>query len=211
QVSLWLQNMNRNQLIPRYKEAAVGALREMAEGSGASGRDLSLLIEDMKEKESAYKTEAKSLQGVLTERLGLSLSSLSKEATNCLDVLVSSAMALETKDTSLTSFFCAINDMTSELYATEAKNKKMEAEVTKMRAKLTAALLLEERLKGDITKTEEHLDTEEVKADLREHNLDFLSRKSVDIDSRIRATEEQITATGLDQSLTHEALMNLSE
>ncbi|XP_051498675.1 HAUS augmin-like complex subunit 1 [Apus apus] len=59
--------------------------------------------------------------------------------------------------------------------------------------------------------TEEHLDTEEVKAENREHNEDFLSRKSVDIGSRIRAAEEQITATGLDRSLTHEALMSLSE
>lgn len=45
-----------------------------------------------------------------------------------------------------TSFFCAINDMSSELYATESKNKELELELASMNKKLTAALAMEKRL-----------------------------------------------------------------
>ncbi|XP_010117157.1 PREDICTED: HAUS augmin-like complex subunit 1, partial [Chlamydotis macqueenii] len=110
-----------------------------------------------------------------------------------------------------TSFFCAINDMTSELYATESKNREMELELTDIRNKLTAALMLEKQLEEDLKKTEELLELEKAKGDSRARNLKFLKDKSGDLKIRIKAAEEQLAATGLDESLTHEALVSLSE
>ncbi|KAK4811297.1 hypothetical protein QYF61_023349 [Mycteria americana] len=135
-VTLWLKKIYGNQPIPQYEVNArtVDILYELVECNEARDGDVSLLIEDMKQK------------GLLAESLDLSLSSLSSEGTSYLNVLVNSAMTLETKDASLASCFCAINDMTSELFETESKNREMEWELTNTRKKLTAVLMLEKRL-----------------------------------------------------------------
>ncbi|XP_010127167.1 PREDICTED: HAUS augmin-like complex subunit 1, partial [Chlamydotis macqueenii] len=103
-VTLWLNKIYGNQPIPQYEVNArtVDILYELAECNEARDRDVSLLIEDMKQKAAEYEAETGYLQGILTESLGLSLSSLSSEGISYLNVLVNSAMTLETKDTSLT-------------------------------------------------------------------------------------------------------------
>ncbi|KAM6329192.1 HAUS augmin-like complex subunit 1 isoform 2-T2 [Alca torda] len=173
--------------------------------------DVSLLIEDMKQKATEYEAEAKYLQSLLAESLALSPSGLSSKGTSYLNVLVNSAVILETKDTSLVSFFCAINDMTSELYATESKNRKMELELGDRMKKLTEALMLEKKIREDLEKTEKYLEFEKAKAQFEDQKIKFLSDKSMDFKIRIKAAEEELTARGLDKSLTHESLVNLSE
>ncbi|NXI65684.1 HAUS1 protein, partial [Anseranas semipalmata] len=213
QVTSWLKEVFGNQPIPQYEVNAqtIDILYELMEYSEARDRDVSLLIEDMEQKAAEYEADANYLQGILTESLGLSPSSLSSEGTAYLNALVNSAMTLETKDTSLASFFCAINDMSSELYATESKNRELELELTNIRKRLTAALALEKRLEEDLKKTKEHLEVEKAKAESRSQNLKFLKDKSEDFKIRIKAAEEQLAATGLDQSLTHQSLVSLSE
>uniref|UniRef100_A0A8C4JDC3 HAUS augmin like complex subunit 1 n=1 Tax=Dromaius novaehollandiae TaxID=8790 RepID=A0A8C4JDC3_DRONO len=212
-VTLWLKKIFGDQPIPQYEVNAwtIDILYELAEHNEARDRDVSLLIEDMNQKAAEYEVEANFLQDVLTEILGFSLSSLSSEGISYLNELVNTAMILETKDTSLASFACAINDLTSDLLAVESKNREMELELTSIKKKLTAALMLEKRLQEDLKKTEEHLEVEKAKAESRSQNLKFLKDKSEDFKIRIKAAEEQLAATGLDQSLTHQSLVNLSE
>ncbi|KFP23297.1 HAUS augmin-like complex subunit 1, partial [Egretta garzetta] len=213
QVTLWLKKIHGSQPIPQYEVNArtVDILYKLLECNEARDRDVSLLIEDMKEKTAEYKAEANYLQGLLIETLHLSPANLSREGASYLKALVNSAMALNTKDTSLASFFCAINHMTSELYTTESENRELERELTNLRKKLTAALMLEEKLKADLKQTEESLEIGRARADSRSQNLKFLRDKSEDLKIRIKAAEDQLISSGLDQSLTHEALVNLSE
>ncbi|KAM7077502.1 HAUS augmin-like complex subunit 1 [Ciconia maguari] len=187
QITLWLKKIYGNQPIPQYE---------------VNARTVDIL---------GHEAEANYLQGLLTESLDLSLSSLSSKGTSYLNVLVNSAMTLETKDTSLASCFCAINDMTSELFETESKTREMEWELTNTRKKLTAVLMLEKQLEEDLKKTEELLEVEKAKADSRSQNLKFLKDKSEDLKIRIKAAEEQLAATGLDQLLTRKSLVSLSE
>ncbi|XP_061469636.1 HAUS augmin-like complex subunit 1 isoform X2 [Rhineura floridana] len=77
-----------------------------------------------------------------------------------------------------------------------------------------AALALETKdtsLASDLKKTEELLVMEKAKADSRTQNMKFLKDKSEDFKFRIKAAEEQLSASGMDASLTHESLVNLSE
>uniref|UniRef100_A0A8B9P0B4 HAUS augmin like complex subunit 1 n=1 Tax=Apteryx owenii TaxID=8824 RepID=A0A8B9P0B4_APTOW len=212
-VTLWLKKVFGDQPIPQYEVNAktIDILYELAEHNEARDRDISLLIDDMKQKAAEYEAEANYLQDLLTESLDFSLTNLSSEGTGYLNELVNSAMTLETKDTSLASFISAINDLTWDLYDTESKNREMELELISIKKKLTAALVLEKRLQEDLKKTEEHLEVEKAKAESRSQNLKFLKDKSEDFKIRIKAAEEQLSATGLDQSLTHQSLVNLSE
>ncbi|NWU56363.1 HAUS1 protein, partial [Dromas ardeola] len=213
QIALWLKKIYGNQPIPAFEvnKRTVDILYDLAERNEARDMDVSLLIEDMKQKATEYEAEAKYLQGLLAESLALSLSRLSSKGTSYLSVLVNSATILETKDTSLASFFCAINDMTSELHATESKNRKMELELRDRMKKLTEALLLEKQIREDLEKTEKYLEFEKAKAEYQSQKMKFLKDKSKDLKIRIKAAEEQLTATGLDKSLTHESLVNLSK
>nr|XP_056703801.1 HAUS augmin-like complex subunit 1 [Euleptes europaea] len=170
-----------------------------------------LLIDDMKQKTVEYESDGNYLQGLLMESLNLSFTGLSNASTSYLNTLVDTAIALETKDTSLASFIPAINDLSSDVYAAESRNKDLEHELTTLRKKLTSALVLEKRLQDDLKKTEELLAVEKAKADSRTQNLKFLKDKSEDFKFRITAAEEQLTASGMDASLTHESLVSLSE
>ncbi|XP_006034917.1 HAUS augmin-like complex subunit 1 isoform X1 [Alligator sinensis] len=213
QVTLWLKKVYGDQPIPQYKVNArsVDILHQLAECNETRDRDISLLMDDMKQKTAEYGLEANYLQDLLAQSVNLSLTCLSKMGTHYLNALVDSAMALETKDTSLASFIPAINDLTSDLHKVESRNRELELELTTFREKLTKALVLEKRLQDDLKKTEEHVMVEKAKADSRTQNMKFLKNKSEDFKFRIKAAEEQLVANRMDPSLTHESLVSLSE
>ncbi|NXB21588.1 HAUS1 protein, partial [Rhagologus leucostigma] len=213
QVTLWLKKIYGDMPVPKYEvnERTVDILHEVMEFNEESDRDVSLLIEDMKDRATKYEAEAKYWQDILGESLGLSLGSLSQEAATALNDLVESAMALEVEDTSLTSFYSAINYMSSELFKTKSENREMELKLKTLTEKLTSALMLEKQLDEDIEKIEESQKAENAKAESRSKNLKFLEDKSEDLKIRIRDAQKKLIATGLDQSLTHEALVKASE
>ncbi|NXL37742.1 HAUS1 protein, partial [Glaucidium brasilianum] len=213
QITTWLKKIYEDEPIPEYEvnTQTVDILYELAEYSEARDRDVSLLIEDMKQKATEYEAEAKYFQDVLLETLDISPTSLSKEGTDNLNILVDSAVTLETKDTSLASFFCAITDMSSELYATELKNRKMEQELRSLRTKLTKALILENRLKEDLKNVKECLEVETARVERELQNVEFLKKKSEHLELQIKDAEEELTARGLDQTLTHGSLVRLSK
>ncbi|NXE93807.1 HAUS1 protein, partial [Menura novaehollandiae] len=213
QVTLWLKKIYEDLPIPEYEvnERTVDILHDVMECNEERDRDVSLLIEDMKQQAAEYEAETEYWEDVLREGLGLSPESLSEEAATDLNDLVQSAMTLEVKDTSLTSFFCAINNMSSELYETKSKNREMELKLNSIQKKVTSARMMEMRLQEDINKLEESQKTENAKMESRSKNMKFLERKSEDLKIRIKDSEAKLIAEGLDQSLTHEALVKFSE
>ncbi|NWW31262.1 HAUS1 protein, partial [Panurus biarmicus] len=213
QVTLWLKKIYKDVPVPEYEvnERTVDILHEVMECSEERDRDVMLLIEDMKDRTTKYEAEAEYWQGILGESLGLFEGSLSQEATTDLTDLVDSAMELEVEDTSLTSFYSAINYMTSELYETKSKNEEMELKLKTLTKKLTTALMLEKKLEEDIKKIEESQEAEKAKVKIQANNLKFLEDKSKDLKIRINDAEVELVARGLDQSLMHEALVKSSE
>ncbi|NXW62901.1 HAUS1 protein, partial [Eurystomus gularis] len=212
QVTSWLKKIYVDEPIPEFEvnSETINVLYDLAEYSEFSDKDTSLLIEDMKERAAKYEAEATYLQGLLTG-LGLPPGSLSSEGTSYLDVIVNSAIALETKDTSLVSFFSAINDMTLELYETEFKNRQMEEELGKLMPKITGVLMLEKQLDEDLKMSENLLEERKARSHMRSKSLEFLRAKSEDMKVRIRTAENELVDRGLDQSLTHKSLVELSE
>ncbi|NXK96108.1 HAUS1 protein, partial [Formicarius rufipectus] len=213
QVALWLKKIYGNRPVPVYEmnKRTVDILHDLMELNEARDRDVSLVIEDMKHQETEYEAATKEMQAILTEDLGLSLNSLSREAMRSLNDLVKSAMALKTEDTSLTSFFCAISRMTSKLFETESQNREMKREVNALQKKLTSVLMMEKQLLEDIKNTEKSQKDETVKIESRSNNLKFIRDKSLELNIRIRNAEEELFSRGLDRSLTHSALVELAE
>ncbi|XP_061874146.1 HAUS augmin-like complex subunit 1 isoform X2 [Colius striatus] len=205
--------MYKDQPVPEYEKSAraVDVLYKFAEYNEERDKDVSLLIENMNKQATEYQEEANSLEDLLKESLDLFLSSLSSEGTNCLMFLVNTAMTLETKDTSLACFFAAICEMTSLQYATQLKNRKKKLKLRDINKNLTSMLALEQQLKDDIKETQGKLQIRREKMNRLLHNMEFLKHKCEELKMKIRSVEEKITATGLEQSLTHESLMNLSK
>ncbi|NXQ03576.1 HAUS1 protein, partial [Vidua macroura] len=213
QVTLWLKKLYGSVPIPEYEvnERTVDILHEVMECNEERDRDVMLLIEDMKEQTSKYEAETEYWQDILQESLGFFEGDLSKEATEDLMDLVASALELEVEDTSLTSFYCAINDMTSELYETKSRNEELELKYKTLSKKLTSALMMQKRIEEDVEKLEKSQSAEKAKAETQSKTLNFLKAKSKDLKIRIRNAEDELVGRGLDQSLTHEALMKSSE
>uniref|UniRef100_A0A8C5RNC5 HAUS augmin like complex subunit 1 n=1 Tax=Laticauda laticaudata TaxID=8630 RepID=A0A8C5RNC5_LATLA len=189
----------------------VDILYRLAECNESRDRDINLLIEDMKQKAVEYESDGLFLKEFFMEDLNLSLSSLSKESMSYLNNLVDVALVLETKDTSLASFIPAINGLTSDLSKAQSKNKELELELSTLQRKLTSALVLEKRLQDDVVKTEKFLIEERKTADRRIQTMEFLMKKSEDIKGEIKSAKDQLSASGLDASLTHQSLVTLSE
>ncbi|NXB86817.1 HAUS1 protein, partial [Vidua chalybeata] len=213
QVTFWLKKLYDGVPIPEYEvnERTVDILHEVMECNEERDRDVMLLIEDMKEQTSKYEAETEYWQDILQESLGFSEGNLSKEATEDLMDLAASALELKVEDTSLTSFYCAINDMTSELYETKSRNEEMELKYKTLSKKLTSALMMQKQIEEDVEKLEKFQSAEKAKAETQSSTVNFLKVKSKDLKIRIRNAEDELVGRGLDQSLTHEALMKSSE
>lgn len=213
QVAAWLKKVFGDHPIPQYEvnSRTTEILHHLSERNRVRDRDVSLVIEDLKQKAGEYESEAKHLQDLLMESVSLSPACLSSTGSRYLNALVDSAMALEVKDTSLTSFIPAVNDFTSKLFSTKCKNEEIKLELTKLEKNLTATLVLEKCLREDLKKAELHLSTEKAKADHHLQNMDFLKAKSEEFRSGIKAAEEQLSARGMDSSLSHQSLVALSE
>ncbi|NWV16366.1 HAUS1 protein, partial [Origma solitaria] len=191
QIAEWLKTIYGNVPVPIYEvnKRTVDILHEVMKCNKERDKDVSLLIEDINDQAAKYEAEAQYWQDILKEGLGLSVSSLSQEATQALTYLVESAVALEAEDTSLTSFYCAINDMTSELLETKSKTQEMELKLKTLTEKLTSALMMKEKLEKDVEETVESQAAEIAKAQSRSKNLKFLRDKSLDMKIRIKDAE----------------------
>ncbi|NWS06742.1 HAUS1 protein, partial [Motacilla alba] len=213
QVTLWLKKLYEGVPVPEYEvnERTVDILHEIMECNEETDRDIMLLIEDMKDRTSKYEAEAEYWQDILGESLGLFEGSLPEDAAKDLTDLVEGAMELEVEDTSLTSFYSAINDMTLEMYKTKSKNEEMEHKLRILTRKLNSALMVEKQLEEDIEKLKKSQEEQKAKAEVQSKNMKFLEDKSKDLKIRICDAEDELVARGLDQSLTHEALMKSSE
>ncbi|XP_071436174.1 HAUS augmin-like complex subunit 1 [Pithys albifrons albifrons] len=211
-VTLWLKKIYKNQPVAVYEvnERTVDFLHDLMEQNEARDRDMSIVIEDMKHLEAEYDAETEEMKDIFKD-LGLSLHSLSRKATRTLNDLVKSAMALDTKDTSLTSFFCAINRMTSELVETESENRDMWWELSNIKRKLMSVLMMEDQILQDIQNLEECQQAERARIESRSHNLKFLRDKSLELKIRIRNAEEELIGRGMERSLTHQALVQSAE
>ncbi|XP_071281908.1 HAUS augmin-like complex subunit 1 [Agelaius tricolor] len=212
-VTLWLKKLYGGVPIPEYEvnERTVDILHEIMENNEERDKDVMLLIEDMKDRTSKYEAEADYWHDILGESLSFLEGSMSKEANDDLTDLVQSAIELDMEDTSLTSFYSAINDMTLEMYKTKSKNKEMEQKLRILTKKLTSALMVEKQLEKDIEELKKSQGIQQAKAETQSKNLKFLEDKSKDLKIRICDAEAKLVARGLDQSLTHEALVKSSE
>uniref|UniRef100_A0A9L0R4F1 HAUS augmin like complex subunit 1 n=1 Tax=Equus caballus TaxID=9796 RepID=A0A9L0R4F1_HORSE len=192
QVAAWLKKIFGDHAIPQYEvnPRTTEILHHLAERNRVRDRDVYLVIEDLKQKASEYESEAKHLQDLLMESVNFSPANLSGTGSRYLNALVDSAVALETKDTSLASFIPAVNDLTSDLFRTKSKNEEIKLELAKLEKNLTATLVLEKCLREDLKKAELHLSTERAKVDNRLQNMNFLKAKSEEFRCGIRAAEK---------------------
>ncbi|EHB05978.1 HAUS augmin-like complex subunit 1 [Heterocephalus glaber] len=199
--------------IPQYEvnPRTTEILYHLAECNRAQDRDAWLVIEGLKQKANEYESEAKHLQDLLMESVNFSPADLSSTGSRYLNALVDSAMVLETKDTSLASFIPAVNDLTSDLFRTKSRNEELQLQLGKLEKNLTATSVLEKCLRENLKKAELHLSTEKTKVDNRLQDMDFLKAKAEEFRFGIRAAEEQLSARGMDASLSHQSQVALAE
>ncbi|CAH2296685.1 HAUS augmin-like complex subunit 1 [Pelobates cultripes] len=209
----WLKKMYGDRPVPHYEMNTrnVEILYHLAEWNVMRDRDLTLIIQDTKQKSAEVQAEAKYVQDILADGLGPSFMNLSRMGNNYLNQLVDSCVALELKDSSITSFIPAVNELSDQLVSTESKNEELEIELRNVRKKLTNALVLEKSLEEDLKKAEEQCHFEKAKVEVRSQNMKKLKDKSEEYKYKIQAGMDQLSAAGMEDSLSHRSLVSISE
>ncbi|XP_062333468.1 HAUS augmin-like complex subunit 1 [Osmerus eperlanus] len=212
-VSQWLSSVFGDQPVPQYEvnTRTVDILYELAVASEKRCNETALLIEDHKQKASEYQADATHLQDVVLQGVGLSAGSLSKPSSDYLSVLVSSAMVLGIKDTSLGSFIPAMNNLTNELLEAEKYDRRLDRELKTVRKRLADTLVLRKTLQEDLDKTKDAQAIESAKAEERLLNMDFVKAKSKDLSFRNNMSADQLAKRHMENRLSHQSLMELSE
>uniref|UniRef100_A0A3B3WTM2 HAUS augmin-like complex, subunit 1 n=1 Tax=Poecilia mexicana TaxID=48701 RepID=A0A3B3WTM2_9TELE len=212
-VNSWLGAVFGDQPVPPFEvnTRTVDILYQMAQSSEARCSDTALLIEDYKQKTSEYQADAAHFEDVLLQGVGLSGASLSKPTADYLSALVDNAMVLGVKDTSLTSFMPAINNLTGDLLEVEKSNRKLERELRALQKRLGSTLVLRGNLQEDIDKTTKSQAVESAKAEERLLNMDFVTAKAQELSIRQQRSEAQLVSRNMDKSITHQAIVQLSE
>ncbi|XP_006800152.1 HAUS augmin-like complex subunit 1 [Neolamprologus brichardi] len=212
-VNSWLGAVFGEQVVPQFEvnTRTVDILYQLAQSSEARCSDTALLIEDLKQKAAEYQAEGAHLQDVLLQSVGLSSASLSKPVADCLSALVDNAMVLGVKDTSLGSFMPAVNNLTSELLEAEKSNRRLERELRALRKRLGSTLVLRGSLQEDINKTVKDQAVESAKAEEKLLKMDFVTAKVNELSNRRERCEAQLVSRNMDKSITHQALVQLSE
>ncbi|XP_033955114.1 HAUS augmin-like complex subunit 1 isoform X1 [Pseudochaenichthys georgianus] len=212
-VNSWLSEVFGDQPVPHFEvnTRTVDILFQLAQSSEARCRDTALLSEDLKQKASEYQAEGAHIRDVLLQGVGLSCSSVSKPASDYLSALVDNAMVLGVRDTSLGSFMPAVNNLTNELLEEEKSNRRLERELRALRKRLGTTLVLRSNLQEDVNKAIKCQSVESAKAEERMLNMDFVRAKAKELSSRRERAEAQLVSRNMNKSLTHQAIVQLSE
>ncbi|XP_068601015.1 HAUS augmin-like complex subunit 1 isoform X1 [Brachionichthys hirsutus] len=212
-VNSWLGSVFGDQPVPHFElnTTTVDILYQLAQSSEVRCSDTALLIEDLKQKASEYAIEGAHLRDVLLQGAGLSFASLSRPASEYSSALVDVAMVLGVKDTSLSSIMPAVNNLTDELLGAEKSSRKLEGELKALRKRLGTTLLLRSSLQEDINRTGKSQAVEGAKAEERLLNMDFVTAKAKELSARRERAEAQLVARNMDKSVSHPAVVQLSE
>ncbi|XP_031728455.1 HAUS augmin-like complex subunit 1 isoform X1 [Anarrhichthys ocellatus] len=212
-VNSWLSTVFGDQPVPHFEvnTRTVDVLYQLAQSSEVRCSDTALLSEDLKQKASEYQSEGAHYRDVLLQGVGLSYANLSKPADDYLSALVDTAMVLGVRDTSLGSFMPAVNNLTNTLLEEEKSNRRLEREIRALRNRLSATLVLRSNLQEDIDKTAKSQSVDSAKAEERMLNMDFVTAKAKELSSRRERAEAQLVSRNMDKSITHQAVVQLSE
>uniref|UniRef100_A0AAY4A547 HAUS augmin-like complex subunit 1 n=1 Tax=Denticeps clupeoides TaxID=299321 RepID=A0AAY4A547_9TELE len=212
-VSAWLSAVFGDQPVPEFEvnTRTIALLHQLAESSEARSREASLLMDDLRQKAVEYQADGAYHQDLLFQAVGLSSGSVSKTTSELLSAVEGVATALRVRDTAFGSFVPAINKLTSELSEAEKKDRKLNRDLNTLRKKMASTLVLRKNLQEDVNKTRQTQEVERAKADERLLNMEFVKNKSRDLTYRNKKAEEQLASRQMSTSLSHKAILELSE
>ncbi|KAK9954990.1 hypothetical protein ABG768_014898 [Culter alburnus] len=212
-VTQWLRKVFGQQPVPEFEvnTRTVEILYELAESSELRCKEVELLIEDHEQKTEEYSSDGAHLQEVLLQGVGLQLGGLSKPTVDLLSVLEGTAEVLKIKDTSLGSYMPAINKLTNDVLEAEKTDRKLQRELSAVRKKMTSSVVLRKKHQDDLMKITHIQQVEAATAEERLLNMDFMKNKSRDLTCRNKIAQEKLDSRQMEDSLTHQAILQLSE
>uniref|UniRef100_A0A672RRS4 HAUS augmin-like complex, subunit 1 n=1 Tax=Sinocyclocheilus grahami TaxID=75366 RepID=A0A672RRS4_SINGR len=199
-VSQWLKKVFGQQPVPEFEvnTRTVEILYELAESSEMRCREAEMLIEDHKQKTEEYSSDGAHLQEVLLQEVGLQAGGLSKPTVDLLSALEETAEVLKLRDTSLGSYMPAINKLTNDVLEAEKTDRRLQWELSAVRKKMTAAVVLRKKLEDDLMKITHIQQVEAATAEERLLNMDFMKNKSRDLTCRNKIAQEKLDSRQME-------------
>ncbi|XP_026888204.2 HAUS augmin-like complex subunit 1 [Electrophorus electricus] len=212
-VNRWLATVFGERATPEFEvnTRTIALLEQLAAVSELRCEEASLVAEDHARKAAEYGGESAHLQEVLFQGVGLQPGSDSKLTSDLLSVLEGTAETLKVKDTSLGSLVPAINQLTNDLAEAEKTDRRLGRELSAVRRKMADMMILQKKLQEDLKETIQAQQVEAATAEERLLNMDFMKNKSKDLIYRNKMAQDKLASRQMQDSLTHEAILQLSE
>ncbi|XP_041360426.1 HAUS augmin-like complex subunit 1 [Gigantopelta aegis] len=212
QVEAWLEQVYGGEEIPAFEvnDRTVKVLYGLMLRNQSQNRNTQLVIDDLRQKTDEYRAEGQRLNCVLTD-VNLTPSSLSQSGVMSLRTVANTALVLQTKDASDTSFLLAVERLEDELDRV-IENRQMEQQsLARLVIKTRNALHQNGTLHRVLQSLEEQKTIQQKEMQKQAKDISFVHAKARDYKGHIKKRQAQLKASGADPSLYHQTLVSQSQ
>lgn len=172
--------------------------------------DVQLLIEDAHEKAAHYKQEADKMENIMST-IGLSIDRLPPAGVTSLASLASLALTLDTKDTSLASYYLSLQDLDEELHDVSKKREEQQASLSGLLEKTRLAVARLDKMSKTLLEYQGESDQQKQAMNERMSEVRYLQGKTAECHATMQKLKEEISASGVSNEITHSALVKLNK
>jgi len=172
--------------------------------------DVQLLIEDAHEKAAHYKQEADKMESIMST-IGLSVDRLPPAGVASLASLASLALTLDTKDTSLASYYLSLQDLDEELHDVSKKREEQQASLSGLLEKTRLAVARLDKMSKTLLEYQGESEQQKQAMNERMSEVRYLQGKTAECHATMQKLKEEISASGVSNEITHSALVKLNK
>ncbi|KAK7492554.1 hypothetical protein BaRGS_00016220, partial [Batillaria attramentaria] len=208
-VQAWLERLFARSQVPVFErnERTINLLYQLMEKNMDRDGDMQHIIEDLRHKSEEYTAEGQRLGSILSE-LNLKSGSLSQSGVTSLRTLANIAYLLQIRDASDTSYLVALQHLQAEEEQVKEAHLAEKRLLTQLSLKTKDALVKQHSLLKYVNKSGIGASSREQSAEMesRAKSAGFLHSKAREYTQLISKLKENLSRTGVDSSLFHEAL-----
>lgn len=211
-IQVWLEKVFGGDSVPAYElnQRTIQTLYKLMKLNEARDKDVSIIVEDMRQKTEEYNSEARRIEDVM-KTINLPIASLSQSGVMSLRTLANVALLLQTKDVSETSYLLALQHLHTDLHKTNEELKCAERLTQTLIEKNKRAVHKYNLLKKAADDLEEQKVKQRPEIERRAKESGFLYSKAKEYKEKVNQFQNELVRSKADPAIHHSALVKMSE
>ncbi|XP_046854163.1 HAUS augmin-like complex subunit 1 [Xenia sp. Carnegie-2017] len=204
-VRSWLESVYQGNVIPPFEvnSTTVSLLYDLACINERKDKAFETIMEELIQRKEEYKHESARLHKI-TAAVGLS--NLPESSQASVEILANTALNLNLKDTTMSSYILGINNLLRERHLIKKQMKESKYSMKKLLRATKKALLQYNTLKRAYEILENEISLQEPLLKQRRNETDFLKQKSSEYEQQLHHLQSILINVNLKPDLFHKAL-----